>query len=764
MHKNLPQLYRVLFEAEINGDLVNFEFSPPALATSTSEHLSDIQDYCRLSIGVAQGILSYTDKNNNIQSSRENKVGYADGSFFDIFDFPVWKGDASGLKKPNQVAISRTYSEKFFGRENPIGKTLTMFNQFGQTKYTVAVVFEDMPQNSDIQLEVLLSLQTLANPENLGTAGWASLDSFDSSYMTTYLLLNKKADPNVVAKQMNELKNKLKPDEEAEVKLQSAENIHLGTSLTDRYATSGSLAFVYIMAIVGVLILSIAWLNYVNLSTAISLKRAKEVGIRKVVGANRNQLIFQFMGESFLFNFLGVIFAIVMIEVFQGFFNEMTGKQLSLSILGQGGFWFWGIAFIFSGAFLSGAYTAFNLSSFQPVKILKGVFTRTAKGLKMRKVLVVFQFSISIALIASTFILYKQLNYMRDTSLGMNPNQLLVISGPEVAIDTTLGSKKEIFSQKLRALPFIEKFSLTGTIPSSWYNFNTGGITKSNPKPEDDKKSYAMNIIDHRYLNTYEIPLAAGQNFNESDCKKGFNAVDKVLINEKASQTLGFASPESAVNQTIKWGERSLKVQGVLKDYHHQALQSQIEAMIFIPQINTRYFTLKIHTQNIQENIQTLQKIYQEYFPGNPFEHFFMDEQFNQQYNDEVRYSRIFTSASLLAILIACLGLFGLAAFTVEQRTKEIGIRKVMGASIQSIIKLVTQDFLKLVVIAFIIAIPFSWYFSNRWLQDFAYKTTMSWWVFILAGGIAIFIAFLTIVWHSFRAASANPVEVLRNE
>ena len=668
------------------------------------------------------------------------------------------------LKNQIRLAISRTYSEKFFGRENPIGQTLTMFNQFGQTKYTVAVVFEDMPPNSDIQLEILLSFQTLANPDNLGSASWASLDSFDSSYLTTFLLLNKKAKPNVVAKQMNQLKSKLKPEEEAKIQLQSAENIHLGSSLTDRYTTSGSLAFVYIIAIVGILILSIAWLNYINLSTAISLKRAKEVGIRKVVGANRNQLIFQFMGESFLFNFLGVIIAIVMIEVFQGFFNEMTGKELSLSILGQGGFWFWGIAFIFSGAFLSGAYTAFNLSSFQPVKILKGVFTRTAKGLKMRKVLVVFQFSISIALIASTFILYKQLNYMQDTSLGMNPDQLLVISGPEVAIDSTLGSKKEVFSQKLSSLPFIEKFSLTGTIPSSWYNFNTGGITKSNAKPADDKKSYAMNIIDHRYLDTYEIPLAAGQNFNESDCKKIFNKADKVLINEKAAKTLGFASSETAINQTIRWGDRPLKVQGVLKDYHHQGLQSQIEAMIFIPQINTRYFTLRVRTQNIQQNIQTLQKLYQEYFPGNPFEHFFLDERYNQQYNAEIRYSRIFTSASLLAILIACMGLFGLAAFTVEQRTKEIGIRKVMGASIQSIIQLVTQDFLKLVVIAFIIAIPFSWYFSNRWLQDFAYKTSINWWIFALAGGIALFIAFLTIVWHSFRAAASNPVEVLRNE
>ena len=765
MHKNLPQIHRLLLEAEVGGELVNYDYTPPGLAPLIKEKFSEINNYCRIAKGIAAGIISYTKSKQDIKSFREKDIAFVDASFFKLFDFPIIKGNPEALQHPNQIAISESYNKKFFGRQNPIGKTLTIFNQFGKVNYTVAAIFEDFPSNSDIQLEILLSIQTLANPANRGQADWAKLDGFDSNFLATFILLNQNTNAQELEHTMNQFKQSIQPKAEENIVLQAAEHIHLGQSLNDKHITYGSLGFVYLMSIVGVLILVIAWLNYVNLSTALSLKRAKEVGIRKVIGAQKRQLIFQFMGESLLLNAIGLLLAVILIEIFQNYYNTMTDQPLSLWILVQNGFWLWGIAFLLLGTLSSGAYTAFQLSSFQPVQTLKGIFSKTGKGLFIRKMLVVFQFSISITLIASTIILYKQLQYMQNTKLGMNPEQLMVVMGPALDLNSfqNLAQKKEIFTDKIKQLPFVENFCMTGTIPSKWYNFNTSGITKTTPRPDDDKKSYAINIIDHRYLDTYQIKLLAGQNFFKEDCKNNFDDINKVILNEKAYKALGFNSPEQAVNQSLKWG-KAYKIAGVIQDYHHQALHSMIEPMIFVPQLNTRYYTLKLNTHQLQKNIQSLKKLYEESFPGNPYEYFFVDEQFNRQYQQEIQYGRIFTSASLLAIFIACLGLFGLAAFTVEQRTKEIGIRKVMGASLQNIVGLMTRDFMQLVLIAFIIATPCALYFSNRWLQDFAYKTIISWWIFVLAGGLAIFIAFLTVAWHSFRAASTNPVEILRHE
>lgn len=766
MHRQSPQIYKVLLEAEINGSLTNYDYTPPGLAPLIKEKFSEIKNYCRITTGLGGGTITHINPNNKseINSYRESKMAYVDASFFQLFDFPLIKGNPSDLSKPNQVAISSTYSQKFFGRQEALGKTITLFNQFGETQYTIAAVFEDFPKNSDLQLEILLSIQTLANPANLNGNDWANLNSFDSGFLATYFLVNEKTDYQALEQKINRLKKELKPESRETILLQPFGSIHLGQSLNDRYLSAGSLAFVYLIGIVGILILSIAWLNYINLSTALSLKRAKEVGIRKVIGARRGQLIAQFMGESCLLNLIGLLLAFVLMEIFQKTYNGIVDKPLALHVLIQDGFWLWGAAFLLIGTLTSGAYTAFTLSAFQPVKILKGVFTRSGKGLMLRKVLVVFQFSVSIALIASTLIVFKQLSYMQNTRLGMNPEQVLVIVGPDVSLeDQSKSNKKQIFTDKLAQLSYIEKFSLSGSVPSQWYNFNTSGITRPNASKDDANKSYAINIIDHRYLDTYQIPLVAGQNFRAEDCNKPWENVEKLIINEKACKLLGFDAPESAINQTIQWG-KDYKITGVLKDYHHQALQSKIEAMIFVPQTNNGFYSLRIQTKDIQNKITELGKLYDTSFPGNPYEYFFMDEHYSKQYQTEIQYGRIFTIASSLAILIACLGLFGLAAFTVEQRTKEIGIRKVMGASMQNIVTLITRDFMRLVVIALVIAIPFAWYFSNQWLQDFAYKTKIPWWIFALAGTLACTIAFLTIAWHSFKAASANPVDVLRNE
>lgn len=764
-HANLPQLYRLLAETQNEGKTIYYPNVPPGLAAIAKNQFGEIKATCRVTEGIARGIVKYDNNTNNIQSFREDNLAYVDGNFFEVFSFPVKQGNANALKKPDCVVISERYAQKYFGQESPLGKVITLYNQFGEHNYTVSAIYQDFPNNSDIKFDMLFSLQTLANPANLNENGWAALDNLDSEYLTTYLQLEEQANPQQLERKFNDFKKKLKPQWEKVFHLQPLSSIHLGQSLDDPYTTSGNLSFVYLLGGVAMLILLIAWFNYVNLSTVGSLKRAKEVGVRKVIGASRGQLIKQFLGESLLLNAGGFILALAMIELFQRPFNELIGKELSLSSIGQGYFWLLGICLLIIGALASGSYTAFALSGFKPTETLKGVFTKSGKGAWLQKSLVVFQFSISIALIATTLVLYRQLQFMQTQELGMNLEQVLVIKGAEIGRDSSFKSRNGSYKNALSQLSYVKTLATSNTVPSNWYNFQTDGITKLSPKPDDDKKNYNIAIIGERYFDTYGIRLVAGQGFVIADCERKWNDVNKLVLNETAIAQMGFASAQAAVGQRIKWGDdKTYELIGVVKDYHHGGLKEAIQPIIFFPQTGSVFYSLRLTTDQVQSKMGELERLYKQSFPGNPFEYFFANEQYNRQYQTEQQYGRIFTTASLLAIFIACLGLFGLAAFTAEQRTKEIGVRKVLGASIRSIVGLLSKDFLKLVFIAFVIAIPIVWYFMHKWLQDFAYRTDLSWWIFGGAGMLAMLIAFFTVSFQAIRTALTNPVKALRAE
>jgi putative ABC transport system permease protein len=348
--------------------------------------------------------------------------------------------------------------------------------------------------------------------------------------------------------------------------------------------------------------------------------------------------------------------------------------------------------------------------------------------------------------------------------LGINTAQLVVIRGAQVGRDSTYKQKASLFKNKLEAMPFVKQYCATGGVPSRWYNFNGGGITRLNPQEGDDKKPYAFVIVSPEYIPTYQLKLVAGENYTFNDCNREWSEVDKIIINEKAVASFGFESPEKAIGQKVKWEKREITIKGVVKDYHHQSVQSQIDAMIFYPQVNDHYYTVRLASQDLKDKVAELEKAYTAAFPGNPFEYFFVDDVFNKSYQIEQQYGAIFTNASFLAIFIACLGLFGLATFTVEARTKEIGIRKVLGASAQSIISLISRDFLKLVFIAFVIATPIAWYATHQWLQNFPFRITVGWWIFGFAGLLSVLIAFCTIGYQAIRASRKNPVEALRYE
>ena len=758
-HTNLPHLYRVLQETQ-RGEI--WDYTPPVLGTDARRQFAEVENFCRVAEDPADGVVS-SGEGSERQSIKEEHAVYADGSFFDLFSFSVTQGDAKKLKEPNTVAISESTAHKYFRDASCVGKVITLSNDFGNTPFSIVAVYQDFPANSDLQYTLVFSLQTLATTANLNGNDWANLEG-TSSYLTTYLQLAPAADVESVAQKIDADRKKRYPASEESVHLQPLTNLHLARQPGDRYPSYGNIGFLYVLIGIALLIVAIAWLNYINLSTAGAMKRAKEVGIRKSLGAGKGQLVAQFLGESLLLNAVALIIALALVELLQAPFNAIVGKPLSLSSLAQNGMWLSTLAFILLGSFASGAYAAFALTAFKPIQTLKGIFVQSVRGVWLRQTLVVFQFTISIVLIAATLILFRQLRYMQTKDLGLDLNQLVVINGPEVGRDSTLQQRNESFLNQIATLPFVEKFCSTGSVPSKGYNFSTDGITRLAPRPGDEKLSYSIAEVDENFIPTYGLALVAGRNFLAADCRKKWSNRNRLMLNERAAAQLGFASAQQAVGQQVTWNSRTYEVVGVLKDYHHLNLREAISPVVYLPSTNNHQFSFKLKAVDMQSQIETLKAAYATYFPGNPFTFFFVDDNYNRQYQAEQQYGLIFTAASALAIFIACLGLFGLATFTTEQRVKEIGIRKILGASITQVTALLTRDFLFLVVAALLIATPLCWYAMSRWLEGFAYRTNVTWSVFGIAGATAVIIAFATVSTQAIRAALANPVDSLRSE
>jgi putative ABC transport system permease protein len=759
-HEKLPNLYRLLYQGKEGG---TWETVSPAFGPRMKADLREVKDFCRIAENIAQGVVANTEA--NPKSFREKSIVYAEGNFFDVFSFKLLEGNKTDLQKTNMVYLSRSAAYKYFEKQRAIGKVLRINNQFGQQLFTVAGVYEDFPMTSSFSYDMLFSLQTLANPANLnGNDGWAGLDKPNSMYIKTFLVCQDDLNIASFEPKINKILKELRPDADQTLRVQPFKNSHLGSSLSDTYVTTGSLSFVYLVSAITFLILMIAWFNYINLSTAVSSKRGKEVGIRKVVGASRKQLITQFLGESALLNLMGLGFGLLLVGVFQKYFNQLIDRELSLSVFQENNLWIYGLLSLIVGTLLSGAYTAFGLSSFVPVKTLKGSFTQSVKGIWLRKTLVVFQFSISVILIVATLVVLKQISFMQDKNLGIDISQKVIILGPEVGKDDTYKNRRNIFKTQIAQQSFVEDYTGTGSVPGQWYNFGDYGITKLNPLPGYDKKTYSVMSIDERYCHSYDLSFVAGRDFTSEICAKGFDQNDQLIINEKAAKELGFESAAKAINQSIIWQDKQYQILGVIKDYHHLGLRQTIDPIIFYPTKDIHYFTVTLRTNDIQAKMRDLEALYKQSFPNNPFDFFFADENFNKQYKSELQFGNIFTAASLLAIFIACLGLFGLATFTAEARTKEIGIRKVLGASVTQIVQLLSKDFLKLVILGIVIASPIAYYFMDKWLQDFAYRIEISWWMFALAGVLSTLIAFLTVSYQSIRAALANPVKSLKTE
>jgi putative ABC transport system permease protein len=516
---------------------------------------------------------------------------------------------------------------------------------------------------------------------------------------------------------------------------------------------------VYLLLGIAFFIVVIAWVNYVNLATARAINRAKEVGIRKVVGSNREQLVKQFLFESALLNAMAVGLALVLVLVALPFFNRLSGQQMGFSLLGSAAFWGSLAALYVVGTLLSGLYPAFVLSSFMPVTVLKGKLSTSRRGVTLRKGLVVFQFAASLFLLVGTFTVFRQIQYMRSQNLGIQIDQTLVVNSLIVR-DSTFLTQLDAFKDEMRRIPGVRKITVSTSIPGEAAGWNAGGI-RLKGTDEAQGKQYRVIGMDYDYLDAYGLKLLAGRKFS----KVYGTDPQSVIFNKMAVQQLGFDKPEEAIGKEIEFWGKQYTIIGVADNYHQQSLREAYEPLIFrlIPDASN-YFSVKVETGQLPATIAGLQKGWNTFFPGNPFEYFFLDDHFDAQYQADRRFGQVFGLFTGLAILVACLGLFGLASFTTVQRTKEIGVRKVLGASVRQILQLLYKDFALLVVLAFVFAVPVSWYATHRWLQTYAFRIEPEWWLYALPFGLVLLVALLTVSYQTLKAALANPVSSLRSE
>ncbi len=755
-HTKKDRIYRVHQDRYDNGKLsTQWAGGAYAVGNSFKDVIPEIEDYVKV-VGNGQVIVEI-----NNQPLKIEKVFFASGSFFKIFTYPLLAGDEKkALTEPFTAAISETTARTLYGNTNAVGKVLKLNRN---TDYTITVVFKDAPANTQLKPDILLSYATFLKfqgPDNNPETAWA----WDGCL--TYLLLRPGVDPAVVEtkfppiveKGVGELLKRFNAS--VTYSLLPMKDIHLYSHFMQEPGPNGDGKTVYLLLAIAFFIVVIAWVNYINLATARAIGRAKEVGVRKAIGSQRRQLIFQFLTESTLLNAFAVVLALVLMIVAIPAFNRLSGQNLSFSLLGNADFWL-GLAVLFvTGVFFSGLYPAFVLSGFKPIEVLKGKMVTTAKGALLRKGLVVFQFAASLFLLIGTVTVYQQIQYMRKQSLGINIEQTLVVRPPIVGIDSTYLQKMTAFKEELKQQTAVQAATISSSIPGEAVGWNAGGI-KLVGTDESTQKQYRVIGVDYDFIKMYGLKLIAGRIFS-----KDFGTDDHaVIFNRKGVEQLGFDKPEEAVGKKIDFWGQQYTVAGVTENFHQQSLREAYEPLILrlIPDVRG-YLSVRTNSSQASQTIANVKANWNKFFPGNTFEYFFLDDHFNDQYKADQRFGQVFGLFTTLAILVACLGLFGLASFTTLQRTKEIGIRKVLGASVTGIMKLLYQEFALLLILAFVVAIPLAWLTVSKWLQGYAFRINIQWTYFIIPFLVIVAIALLTVSFQSIKVAIANPVKSLRTE
>ena len=750
LHEDADRIYRVAMEFRAKDQPVKYGAAiAPPVAPALLDNFTEVEYAVRITRG--SGIVKHGEK-----QFFENGIFYADQSFFNVFTFPLIKGDPETvLQEPYTAVLTESTAEKYFGSEDPVGKTISINYQ---TDYKITGVVEDVPPNSHFTFDFLFSFAALE--ESLQNASIGKL--WYSHRYYTYIKTRSENLSTAFIEGVYNLSANIIGDFEKKVGfqqrffLQPLKDIYLTSNLYHEAGSTGNKTYLYYFIAIAIFILIIASINFVNLSTARSTGRAREVGIRKVAGAEKKQLINQFLGEALFTTFISAGIAVLIIIFCLPYFRYLTGKDIELNFISTG-IILCIILIPLAVGLLAGSYPAFFLSAFHPIDTLKGAFGHTKKGAKLRKGLVVFQFAISILLIISMIIVTQQLGFMRNQDLGFDKEQIVVLS---LRGSGEARQKYNVLKNEFMKHSTIVSASASYTVPGRNPNSNAmlpEGFTG------DQWQTFLINWADYDYLETYKIELAAGRDFSrdfETDKDGAF------ILNEAAVQSLGWNSPEDAIGKTWNLGNRRKgKVIGVTKDYHFSSLHQKISPLVI--HLDPNYFvflSLRFTTGSVSETLSFIEEKWKELVPDEPFSYFFLDEDFDRQYRAEEQVQIIVSLFTIMGMVIACLGLFGLASFSVEQRKKEIGVRKVLGSANHKIVSLLIKDFLILVLIANVAAIPVGWLSMNKWLQNFAFRTDLSIWIFILSGLTALAIALLTVSFQAIKAATANPVDSLRYE
>ena len=766
-HEHAERIYRVEVGTYRAGLLENQSaLTPPAVGKALIDIFPEVEEFARIASNPGKTIIIANDK-----SYREEKTYLVDRSLLKVFAFELIQGNSDNmLAEPFNIGVSEKLAEKIFGSnwqaESILNKTIDLRSDGLTGTFKISGVFKNLPDYSHFKPEILASKRYLG--EIVGPL--ADDDNWEFNFFYTYIRVAPGAKREVITDRFNSfVKNSRKgvvksEDLKLDFQLQPVTDIHLKSQIQFELESNGDEKTVYALGIIGLIILIVGWINFINLSTARSINRGKEVGVRKVLGASKAQLVSQFITEAILVNAISLIMALLIIQAAGSFFSEISGVPsdfISLAVLTSNIELSYGaILIMMFGVLLSGVYPAFVLSRFNPVKALKANLIRPS-GISLRKTLVVFQFAISIIMISATFIVFKQVNFMRSTDLGVDIERTVVIEAP-ANYDQVADGAATAFKLSTKDLSFVKGFAMSSVVPGQEISFRSYNLTN-----EKNKKQINCGIagIDQDFLGDFKVAVVAGRTFSSSNVDK-----DKVILNEEAMKQLGYSSPEEALgNRLIHNGKRTeeFEIVGIVKNYHQRSLKSMVEPIMFLNGRDLQYYSLKLEShgwQDIQNSIATLSEQFQNYFPGNPFNYRFLDQQFDSQYMTEKRFSKVFLVFSIISVIISSLGLIGLSTFMLNLRNSEIGIRKVFGASIGSVTLLLIKDYFNLLLISVVFGLPIVWYFSSNWLTNYSYKIDLDLWTLFIPIIILTVTVVMTIGFQSLYAASKNPIQSIKNE
>jgi putative ABC transport system permease protein len=759
-HKHANNVYRVNTTLQLTGDNHKNGTCSPPIAPAMKRDFAEIEQYTRLvpaaAFGAPKTLLTYKEK-----SFYEKDLVYVDSTFFDVFNYHFTNGTpVNCLKEPYTVVLLKPVAVKLFGSEDPVGKVITLNNGFGKHDFKVNGVIDESTGKTHIQANIFLTM----NSGGLGDYTLKNNIWGGNNFTYSYVRLRPDASAALLESKLPAFINKYGGAQmkaigmTKQLHLQPVTTIHTTTDFETEITKSLSPAFLNILLLIAILIQVIACINFMNLSTARASKRAKEVGVRKVIGAGKFDLIKQFLGESFLLAFIGVLIALPLLWLLLPYLNQLTQSNIQLSIFTDYRLWLMLAALILVTGLVAGSYPAFYLSAFKTIKVIKGNFSNQVSAAGIRRSLVVFQFVLSIVLITGIIIIYSQLSYIKNKDLGFDKDQKLIFSFYTGDTQT----KMDAYANDLRQLAEVKAVSKSDNYLSQFVPHDHGVyLAGGNMTTAID----AQNIItDEHVVKANGIKLLSGRDLRLND-------TGKVMINETLAKRLGLSIQKASGTRLYSQYDNNpatfVEVAGVMKDFNYNSLHGDVKPFMFVYDNSPSSFNdmvVAVNSKNYKALLGKIETIWHRDMPSTPFEYLFLDQEVQKQYEAEITMSQIINSFTLMAILISCLGLFGLAAFSAEQRNKEIGIRKVLGASVSGIVQLLSKDFLQLVILAFVIATPIAWYAMNKWLQAFSYRIAISWWMFALAGVIALFIALITVSSQAIKAALSNPIKSLKTE